>query len=75
MYIEITKEAFKRLIAIDTKCDKVESKELCVKYHYISPYGVQLLQIDNFIGGYDDWIRQGGGVSCTSQYYIQDINA
>ena len=62
MHIEITKEAFKRLIDIDTKCDRVENSELCVKYHYTSPYGVQLLQIDNFL-------------SCTSQYYIQDINA
>jgi len=62
MYTEITKEVFKRLIAIDTKCDKVENREHCVKYHYTSPYGVQLLQIDNFL-------------SCTSQYYIQDINA
>lgn len=61
MYIEITKEVFKRLIDIDTKCDRVESREFCVKYYYISPYGVVLLQIDNFI-------------SCTSQYYIQDIN-
>lgn len=62
MYVEISKEAFKRLITIDTKCNNVESKELCVKYHYASPYGVQLLQIDNFL-------------SCSSQYYIQDINA
>ena len=62
MYIEINKEAFKRLIAIDTKCDNMESKELCIEYHFTSPYGVQLLQIDNFL-------------SCTSQYYIQDINA
>ena len=62
MYIEINKEAFKRLIDIDTKCDKVESKELCVKYNFTSPYGVQLLQVDNFL-------------SCTSQYFIQDINA
>lgn len=62
MYAEITKEAFKRLMDNDTKCNEVENKELCVKYHYISPYGIMLLQIDNFL-------------SCTSQYYVQDINS
>lgn len=62
MYVEITKEAFKRLINVDTKCDKVENKEYGVRYYYISPYGVMLLHVNNFL-------------SCTNQYYIQDINA
>ena len=43
MYIEITREAFKRLIDEDTKCEKVENKEHCNKFHFISPFGVKLL--------------------------------
>lgn len=61
MWVEITLEAFQRLKAFDTKCLKVENRELCVKYYY-EGYGVQLLQISNYL-------------NCTDQYYIQDINS
>ena len=62
MYIEITKAVFNKLVALDHCPSKVEDLELARKFHYNSPLGVNLLQIDNFI-------------SAVSQYYIQDINA
>ena len=61
-YIEINKQVFNKLVALDHKPNKVEDMELARKFYYDSPLGVQLLQIDNFI-------------SNVSQYYIRDINA
>lgn len=61
MWAEITLEAFQRLKAFDTKCQAVENRSLCVKYYY-ECYGVQLLQITNYL-------------AATNQYYIQDINS
>lgn len=59
-YIEITREAFKALVSLNTPCDKVEQKESYCKLHYIA-HGIKLMQVDNY------------NSFCT-QYYIQDIN-
>lgn len=60
-YIEITREAFKTLVDLNTPCDKVEQKESYCKLYYIA-HGIRLMQVDNY------------NSFCT-QYYIQDVNA
>ena len=62
MYIEITKRAFNKLVALNHMPSNIENLKLARKFYYDSPLGVKLLQVDNFI-------------SNVSQYYIQDINA
>lgn len=61
-YVEITKEAFDRLVSLEYGPDRVENLELANKFYYGGPLGVDLLEIHNF-------------VSNVTQYYIQDINA
>ena len=60
--IEIPHAVFNKLVALDHTPTKVEELEHARKFHYYSPLGVRLLQIDNYL-------------SAVSQYYIQDINA
>ena len=60
--IEVTREVFNKLVALDHKPTKVVELEHARKFHYDSPLGVRLIQIDNYL-------------SAVSQYYIQDINA
>ena len=59
--VEITREAFKALVTNDVKCINILNKELYSAYYYHTK-GCNLMQVDNF-------------ASCTTQYYIQDINA
>jgi hypothetical protein len=61
MYIEITKEAFKALVPIEMPNSSVREGELARRIYYYSN-GVKLQTVENH-------------VSCTMQYYIQDINA
>ena len=61
MYIEITKQAFDKLVSSDAKAVEVEHKEHCYKAHYFE-CGVNLIAVNIF-------------VSAVWQYYIQDINA
>lgn len=61
MYVEITRNVFNMIVSIDDKCSKVVNSEHSSKAYFIVD-NVTLLKIDNYL-------------SCTSQYYIQDINA
>lgn len=61
MYAEITREIFNKLVTIDCKCHKVINLEHASKAYYVVN-NVTLLKVDNYL-------------SCTSQFYIQDINA
>ena len=59
--VEITREAFKALVTNDVKCYSLINNELYSAYYYFAN-GCYLTQVYNF-------------TSCTTQYYIQDINA
>jgi hypothetical protein len=61
MYIEITKEAFKALVPLDMPNTEVKTTRYSRCTHYYSN-GVKLQTVENY-------------VSCTMQYYIQDIKA
>lgn len=61
MYAEITRNVFNMIVSIDVKCSKVVNLEHASKAYFIVD-NVQLLKVDNYL-------------SCTSQYYIQDINS
>lgn len=60
-YVEVTRELFNKIVTPDIKCNNVDNLEHASKAYYIA-YGVVLMKIDNYL-------------SCTSQYYIKDINA
>ena len=64
MYAEITKQTFNKLIDenIPLKDYDIERKELAEKRYYDIGDDTVLLSIRNY-------------VSCTTQYYIRDINA
>jgi hypothetical protein len=64
MYAEITKQTFNKLIDenIPLKDYDIERKELAEKRYYDIGDDTVLLSIINY-------------VSCTTQYYIRDINA
>mgnify|MGYP003625763310 CR=1 FL=1 len=64
MYAEITKKTFNKLIDenIPLKGYDIERKELAEKHYYNIGDDTVLLSIINY-------------VSCTTQYYIRDINA
>lgn len=60
-HVEITKELFQANVPCDIACDKVEHGEHAVKFHY-NIHGVRFTEIQHF-------------TTCTTQYFIQDINA
>lgn len=60
-YIEVTKEAFNKLVKHEDDPNMIESRELFRKQYYAA-HGVQLMIINNY-------------VSNVTQYYIRDINA
>lgn len=61
MYSEITKELFKAIVSNDEKSINTVQLSNAHKTMYFV-HGVILMQVDNYL-------------SCTAQYYIQDINA
>jgi hypothetical protein len=61
MYVEITKEAFDRLVPETLRAYEIDSTELAHK-QYFCLYGVVCLSIFNH-------------VASVSQYYIQDVNS
>lgn len=61
MYSEITKAVFDKVVTLDIKTNKVEYLEHASKAYYFVD-GVQFLEIDNYL-------------TCTTQYYVRDINA
>lgn len=60
MYAEITQELFSRVVTSNVICHRVENLEHASKAYFVVD-SVVFLKIDNYL-------------SCTSQYYIQDIN-
>ena len=60
-YSEITKETFYKLLDENIKCSHVKEEEHARK-HYYNIDDTVLLSIINY-------------VSCSTQYYIRDINA
>lgn len=60
-YCEITRQAFNRIVTPDVKCVKVENLEHASKAYFHADM-MTLLKIDNYL-------------SCSSQFYILDINA
>ena len=61
MYSEITKQTFYTLVNENVKCSHVKEEEHAIK-HYYNIDDTYLVKIANYI-------------SCTTQYYIRDINA
>jgi len=61
MYAEITKQTFYSLVNENVKCSHVKEEEHAIK-HYYNIDDTYLLKIGNYL-------------SCTTQYYIRDINA
>ena len=61
MYAEITRNVFNMIVSIDDKA-YMSFKDTNTLHTYYIVDNVQLLKVDNYL-------------SCTSQYYIQDINA
>lgn len=61
MYAEITRNVFNMIVASDVKCCKVINLEHASKAYYVVD-NTTLLKVDNYL-------------SCSSQFYIQDINA
>ena len=61
MYAEITHEAFRALVPVDSPVNEVEKLEHGHKEHYFL-YGVRLMAVTNYIGA-------------GPQYYIEDINS
>lgn len=61
MYAEITKKLFDTIISIDHKTTRVENSELASRAYY-QTRGCELLRMDHY-------------TTCTSQYFIKDINA
>lgn len=62
MLVEISKRAFQQLVHIDNVPNMVWCEESARTTTYITDYEVTVKQVENF-------------VSCTTQYYIVDINA
>ena len=61
MCTEITREAFRAIVPVDLPCTDVIEQETCRSTYYYSK-GVWLYSLESF-------------VSCTTQYFIRDINA
>lgn len=61
MYVEITRDAFRALVAPDTLCDSVSEKESYRITRY-KVHGITVERIDHF-------------VSCVVTYLLFDINA
>ena len=61
MNIEITKEAFSRLVSIEDRASKIENKELYSKQYY-NVCGLTVFSMTNY-------------ASATTTYHIQDINS
>mgnify|MGYP003673761547 FL=1 len=61
MFAEITEQAFKAIVTTNTPITKVINKEHATTITY-RVMGVECCTISNFL-------------SCTTQYYIRDINS
>lgn len=61
MYAEITKQTFYNLVNENVKCSHVKEEEHAIKQYY-NIDDTNLVKIINH-------------ASCTTQYYIRDINA
>ncbi len=61
--VEITKEAFIKLVPTDTPCSSVEKGEMFYKaFFYVPEIDMTLVSVDNF-------------PSCCKQYFIVGINS
>ena len=61
MCSEITHKAFRAMVPVDLPCTDVIELETCRSTYYFSN-GVWLYSLESF-------------VSCTTQYFVRDINA
>jgi len=61
MYAEITKQTFYSLVNENVKCSHVKEEEHAIKHYY---------HIDDTC-----LVTIANHASCTTQYYIRDINA